>query len=138
MISLKDNVNVEIIVDDGKFLASACGNTLHGDKPYRQLSGISIRRKIKRRQAYSSPNIINHVLSSCRKCYLLKNKVVIDSEITSKLKRTLADNIKNKYKDQLMKNKAPAHVNTTIDRLSRNTANEFNNTNDNCRVCNYH
>jgi len=127
MITLKENANIKIIVDkEGHLLASACGNMLPSVKPYRQLSGISIQTKAKtKRKAYSSTNIINHILSTCRNFYLCKNSVIIDSEISRKIKRALAENITKEYKDESMKNKVPANV-TAIDQ----TVNESNNTKD--------
>ena len=102
MITLKENANIKIIVDkEGHLLASACGNMLPSVKPYRQLSGISIQTKAKtKRKAYSSTNIINHILSTCRNCYLCKNNVIIDSEIARKIKRALSENITMEYKDE--------------------------------------
>ena len=130
MIALKENANIKIIVDEeGHLLASACGNMLPIVTPHRQLSGISIQRKIKRRHAYSSTNIINHILSTCRNCYLCKNNVVIDSEIAGKIKRALAENITKEYKDESMKNKVPANV-TTINQ----TINEPNNSKDEVHI----
>jgi hypothetical protein len=115
MIALKENANIKIIFDDrGQLLATVAGNTLPTDTSYRQLSGISIQRKVKRRKAYSSTNIINHILSTCRNCYMCKNNVIIDSEIAGKIKRALLENITKEYKDESMKNKVPANV-TTID-----------------------
>jgi hypothetical protein len=126
MIALKENANIKITVDDrGQLLATVAGNTLPTDTSYRQLSGISIQRKVKRRKTYSSTNIINHILSTCRNCYLCKNNVVIHSEIAGKIKKALVENINKEYKDESMKNKVPANV-TTIDQ----TVYEQNNTID--------
>ena len=60
--------------------------------------------------------------------------MVVDSEIESKIKRVLADNVTKEYKDESMKNKAPANAATTIDRLSRDRNNESNNTNDKTNI----
>jgi len=111
MIALKENANIKIIIDDrGQLLATVAGNTLPTDTSNRHLSGISIQRKINKRKAYSSTNIVNHILSTCRNCYLCKNNVRIDSEIARKIKRALSENITMEYKDESMKNKAPANV----------------------------
>jgi len=60
MISTKENANIKIIVDEeGNLLASVCGYTLPSDKP---CLGTSIQRKVKRRQAYSSTNIVKPYL----------------------------------------------------------------------------
>ena len=82
IITLKDNANIKRIVDDeGQLLINACGNTLLTDKPYHQLSCISIQLKIKRRKAHFFTNIINHILFTSQNCYLCENNVVIDSEV---------------------------------------------------------
>jgi hypothetical protein len=126
-IALNENAIINIIVDEeGHLLACACVNMLRSVKPYRQLSGISIQMKVKRRQVYSSTNIINHILSTGRNCYLCKNIVVIDSEIAGKIKRVLVKNITKEYKDELMKSKVPANVTTIIDDI----VNQSNNSKD--------
>jgi hypothetical protein len=126
MITLKENANIKIIVDDrGQLLATAAGNTLPTDTSNHQLSGISIQRKANKRKAYSATNIVNHILFTCRNCYLCKNNVLIDSEIARKIKMALSKNITTEYKDETMKNEAPANV-TGIDQ----TVNESNNTKD--------
>ena len=135
IISLKENANIKIIVDEeGHLLTSAFGNTLPSDKPSRKLSDVSFQQKVKRRQAYSSTNIIHHILSKYRNCYLCKNNLLIDSEIKCKIKRALADNITKGHKDESMKNKAPSNVNTTFDSLSRDKVNEFNSTNNKTHI----
>ena len=50
----------------------------------------------------------------CQNCKLCKSYVVIDSKIATKIKRTLADNITTRYKDELMGNRTPAIFNSTI------------------------
>jgi len=50
--------------------------------------------------------------------------VVIDREITGRIKRALADNITKEYKDELIKNKPPANVTSNIDSLPTDTFNE--------------
>ena len=107
---LKENANLKIIVDDrGQLLATASGNTLPVDKSYHHLSGISILKRTRRRQAYSCTNVINHILSMCQNCYLCKNNVTIDSEIAGRIKRALADNIINEYKDELTESEAQVY-----------------------------
>jgi hypothetical protein len=88
-IVLKDNASLKLIVaDESQLLASASGNTLPVDKSYQHLSGITIQPKVKgRRKAYSSTNIVNHILSMCQNRYLCKNNMVIDSEIDGKIKK---------------------------------------------------
>ena len=131
MIALKENANIKIIVDEEGYLhASAIGNMLPIDRTFRRLLGISIQMKAKRkRKAYSATNIINHILSTCLNCYLCKNNVIIDIEIARKIKRVLSENITMEYKDETMKNKAPANV-TGIDQ----TVNESNNTKDETHI----
>ena len=108
---LKENANLKIIVDDrGQLLATASGNPLPVDKSYHHLSGVSIlKRTRRRRQAYSCNNVINHILSICQNCHLCKNNVTIDSEIAGRIKRTLADNIINEYKDELTESEAQVY-----------------------------
>ena len=54
----------------------------------------------------------------------------IDSDIANKIKRTLADNITNEYKDKLMENKAQVNIITTNDHIP----NELNNTKDETHI----
>ena len=87
MIVFKDNACLKVIFDNqGQLLTRSTGNTLPVDKSYRHLSGISIQRKKKTRQAYCCTNLINHILSQCLNCYKCKNNVVIDSEMQANLK----------------------------------------------------
>jgi len=67
----------------GQLLANGFGNTLPVDRSYRHLPGISIQMKAKGKG-------------------LCKNDVVIDSEIQSRIKRTLTDNITTGYKEELI------------------------------------
>jgi len=109
---VKENANLKIIVDEeGQLLANGSGSMLAVDRSYRNSSGVSIRMKAKgkRRHAYSCINIINHIMSMCQNCYLCKNNVTIDSEIAGRIKRTLADNIINEYKDELTESEAQVY-----------------------------
>jgi exonuclease I len=104
MIVLKENANLKITIDeDGHLLANGSGNTLPIDRSYSHRSGITIQMKAKgKRKANCCTNVINHILSTCQNCYLCKHNVRIDSEVSSKIKRTLVDNITNEYKDDLI------------------------------------
>jgi len=55
--------------------------------------------------------------------------MVIDSEIKSRIKRALADNITTRYKDESMK-KVHMIIITTIDHIPTDIVNEPNNTNN--------
>ena len=57
----------------------------------------------------------------------------MDSEIETKIKRALADNVTIKYKHKLTKNKAHMNTITTIDRIPTDIVNKSNNTNDKMR-----
>jgi exonuclease I len=108
MIVLKENANLKIIVDDrGQLLAYSSGSTIPIDRSYSHRSGITIQMKAKKkRKAYCCTSVINHIMSTCQNCYLCKNNVRIDSEIAGRIKRTLADNIINEYKDELTESEA--------------------------------
>ena len=108
MIVLKENANLKIIVDDrGQLLAYSSGSTIPIDRSYSHRSGITIQMKAKKkRKAYCCTSVINHIMSTCQNCYLCKHSVRIDSEIAGKIKRALAYNIINDYKDKLMENEA--------------------------------
>ena len=108
MIVLKENANLKIIVDEeGHLLANGSGNTIPIDRSYSHRSGINIEMKAKRkRKAYCCTSVINHIMATCQNCYLWKHSVRIDSEIAGKIKKALAYNIINDYKDKLMENEA--------------------------------
>ena len=104
MILLQEITSLKCLVDEeGQLLSTAVGNVLPVDRSYHHLSSSSIRKKIRRRQAYSGNNVICHILSMCQNCTLCKNNVVIDSGTTSKIKRAFTDGITKEYKDELMK-----------------------------------
>ena len=75
------------------------------DKFYRHFLGVSIQHKAKRIQAYCFANIINNILSTCQNSYVYRNYVIIDSEIASKIKTVLADNITKKIEKIIRKAK---------------------------------
>ena len=69
-------------------------------------------------------------MSHCQNCYLCKNTVIIDSEITAKIKRALVDNINMEINDNSKKRKALMNIDGIIDSLPSDTVNEDKNTND--------
>ena len=66
-----------------------------------------------------------HILSVRQNCFLCKNNVANHSEIESKIKRSLTGNFTKEYKEESMKNKAPANATSIIDSLPRDTLNEL-------------
>ena len=122
---LKENVNMKfLIVGESPLLAYGAGNALPVDRSYRHLFYISLQRKTGRLQVYYSNVITMHIISKCQKCNLCKNNIVIDGETASKIKRELKNIITKENKDELMKNKTPPHVTTTIMGLTEYTVHE--------------
>ena len=59
----QENANIRVLVDDeDQFLDSARGNTLPVGRFYSHLSGISIQKKIRRRQACYCINVKKYIM----------------------------------------------------------------------------
>ena len=112
LITHKENMNLKLLVDDeGQLLAIPACNSLPVDRSYHHFYVIWSQNKTSRSQAYSTTDVISHILSTCQLCNLWKNNKVIDNEIISKITMTLADNIKKKYKNVRWKTK---HIQTLL------------------------
>ena len=105
VLVLKENKNLNLLFDDeGQLIPTAGGKTLHLDRSYRYLSGVSIQMKSKRkRNTYCCTNAIRHIMSVCQNCKLCNSNVTIDNEMENKMKMALADHLTTVYKNELMK-----------------------------------
>ena len=65
-------------------------------------------------------------LSTCRNCNLCKSNIVIHEETACKIKSALSENVTKEYKEELMENKAPANVTSTIMGLPADTVHDLN------------
>ena len=67
MIVLKEIASLKLLVDDeGQIFATAASSTLPIHKSNRHVFDVSIQKKTRRRQAYSSINIISHIFFRCQ------------------------------------------------------------------------
>ena len=89
---------------------------------------LAFKLKQREKKSLLLHHIVSHLQSICRNCNLLKNNVVIDNEITSKIK--MAHKILMEHIKVLLKNKASSNVITIIDSLPTDTVSKPNNTND--------